>query len=177
MLVSDTKEPWDILQVCLAIAKAWDLVTPQTISNSFRHCGFVQTTAQPDVEVLEEDELPSAELMTLFQCTQEEAEAFYTVDDNLLTSAPGDIDGIAEACMPSSDSDSEDDETSDAETASDVSVSRKDVNKAIRVLKTFICTYDKPMPTIFKNVCDAEKGFDKIFAASIKQKSITDFFM
>ena len=105
----------------------------------------------------------------------EEVEAFYSVDDNLLTSAPGDIDGIAEAFMPTIDSDS-DEETSDADTASRA-ISRKDLNDAIWLLKIYTCTNDKPMPEVYKHVCEAEKGIDKHFAASKKQKSITDFFM
>ena len=52
------KRPWDILKICFAVVKPWELVSPQTISNSFRHCGFVHISALSDVEVIDKDDLP-----------------------------------------------------------------------------------------------------------------------
>ena len=169
------KRPWDILKVCFAIVKAWELVTPQTISNSFRHCGFVHTSAQADVEVIDEDDLPLAELMRQLQCTQEEAEAFYTVDDNLLTSAPATIDDIAQTFVPGVESDS-DEESSEVEPAIR-KISRRELNDAFWVLKMYTVTSENPVPDFFKHISEAEKIADKQFAASMKQKSISDFFM
>ena len=44
-----------------ANANAWANVLPQTISNSFRHCGFTHTAA-PGAEP-DEDDIPLAELI------------------------------------------------------------------------------------------------------------------
>ena len=113
--------------------------------------------------------------MRQLQCTQEEAEAFYTVDDHLLTSAPATIDDIAQTFVPSVESDS-DEEPSEVEPAIS-KISRREVNEAFWVLKMLTVTSDKPMPAFFKLISDAEKEADKHFAASMKQKSISDFFM
>ena len=166
-------ESWDILKVCFAIEKAWSRVTPQTIANTFRHSGFVQTLPEVEIEVVDEDDLPLAELIRRLHCTQEEAEAFYTADDHLLTSAPPGIDGIAEAFLPS-DSDS-DEEPSESE-PSPRKISRKELSEFIHGLKVFACSQDKPYPTLFAKIRLVEDEIDEVLSASKKQKCITDFF-
>ena len=166
-------ESWNILKVCFAIDKAWSRVTPQTIANTFRHSGFVQTLPEVEIEVVDEDDLPLAELIRRLHCTQEEAEAFYTVDDHLLTSAPAGIDGIAEAYLPS-DSDS-DEEPSESE-PSPRKIPRKKLSECIHDLKVFACSQDKPYPTLFAKIRSVEDEIDEVLSASKKQKCITDFF-
>ena len=41
--------------------QAWGMVTPTTIANSFRHCGFIHSSITPGEPDL--DEIPLAELM------------------------------------------------------------------------------------------------------------------
>ena len=52
---------WIILDVCVAIKQAWGMVTPVTVANSFRHCGFIHYSIPPGEP--DEDEIPLAELM------------------------------------------------------------------------------------------------------------------
>ena len=41
----------------------------------------------------------------------------------------------------------------------------------------YTVTADYPVPDFFKHISEAEKIADRQFAASMKQKSISDFFM
>ena len=102
---------WNILTCCNTIANAWANILPQSISNSFRHCGFTHTAAPPAEP--DEDDIPLAQLIQRAapNITSDELEAFIHAEDNLLTCAPYEIEDVirSDTAQESSDeSDSED---------------------------------------------------------------------
>ena len=78
----------------VAIKQAWGMVTPVTIANSFRHCGFIHSSIPRDEP--DEDEIPKAELISRVhpEVTEEELDLFASTDENLLTYAPVELADI-----------------------------------------------------------------------------------
>ena len=101
---------WNILTCCNTIANAWANVLPQSISNSFRHCGFTHTAAPP--AEADEDDIPLAQLIRRAapNITSDELDAFIHAEDNLLTCAPYEIEDVIQSVTAQESSDESDSE-------------------------------------------------------------------
>ena len=167
-LCTDTE--WNILTACHEVAETWSLVSPQTIANSFKHCGFV-ARALPSDEFDEEDEEPLARwLERHMQVSREQAEAFVSIDDNVETSAPLGLDGIIQSVRRDEPIDDEE-EPEEAE-----AISHKDMINAINMLKFNMCSWSIPCDEARACLRVYEATYEKNRISNAKQTSITTFF-
>ena len=152
------------------MAETWSLVSPQTIANSFKHCGFV-ARALPSDEFDEEDEEPLARwLERHMQVSREQAEAFVSIDDNVETSAPLGLDGIIQSVRRDEPIDDEE-EPEEAQ-----AISYKDMINAINMLKFNMCSWSIPCDEARACLRVYEATYEKNRISNAKQTSITTFF-
>ena len=173
LYVTDTlieNKPWDILKACHTVAAAWSNVLPQSISNSFRHCGFTHTPAPP--AELDEDDIPLAQLIrsSAPTITPDELDAFLHADDNLLTCAPYEIEDVVQTITAQESSDE-----SDSEDLPE-SPTWGDVAEAVHTMKTFFVHQNRANGVGWEHLCKAENEARRLFLNSMKQKTITSFF-
>ncbi|KAH7969963.1 hypothetical protein HPB52_023096 [Rhipicephalus sanguineus] len=104
-----------VLDAMHYIASAWDAVTPETIANSFRHCGFNRSgacsTSEAAVPVDDEPEFGSLELPGSFA-------DYVGADDDVAVCSEVSLDDIIETVRPDTAGTSDEEETDDAAEAS-----------------------------------------------------------
>ncbi|KAH7969088.1 hypothetical protein HPB52_014562 [Rhipicephalus sanguineus] len=104
-----------VLDAMHYIASAWDAVTPETIANSFRHCGFNRSgacsTSEAAVPVDDEPEFGSLELPGSFA-------DYVGADDDVAVCSEVSLDDIIETVRPDTAGTSDEEEMDDAAEAS-----------------------------------------------------------
>ncbi|KAH7969710.1 hypothetical protein HPB52_021592 [Rhipicephalus sanguineus] len=104
-----------VLDAMHCIASAWDAVTPETIANSFRHCGFNRSgacsTSEAAVPVDDELEFGSLELPGSFA-------DYVGADDDVTVCSEVSLDDIIETVRPDTAGTSDEEEMDDAAEAS-----------------------------------------------------------
>ena len=173
MFVIDTlieSKVWNILTCCNTIANSWANVLPQSISNSFRHCGFTHTAAPPAEP--DEDDIPLAQLIRRAapNITSVELEAFIHAEDNLLTCAPYEIEDVIR-----SDTAQESSDESNSEDCPDL-ISWGKVAEAADTMKTFLIQHNAANGDAWEHQCKAENITRNLFLNSMKPKTISSFF-
>lgn len=150
---STTKHPKiTILDAILMIYDAWSKLTPATISNCFKHAGFVRDSPSPSVAVAtdkedydDDDDQPLSEwaraLKEGLPLGNEELEQYSTVDDDLVTcEEPTDETILQNVIVNRPDSDDNNDDDLE-ENCTSPSVS--EALKAAEVLNVFVhSTFD-----------------------------------
>ena len=143
---------------------------PQSISNSFRHCGFTHTAAPP--AEADEDDIPLAQLIRRAapNITSDELDAFIHAEDNLLTCAPYEIEDVIQSVTAQESSDE-----SDSEDCPDLPSWGK-VAEAVDTIKTFLIYHNAANGDAWEHQCKAENMARNLFLNSMQQKTITSFF-
>ncbi|KAH7969023.1 hypothetical protein HPB52_013695 [Rhipicephalus sanguineus] len=104
-----------VLDAMHYIASAWDAVTPETIANSFRHCGFNRSgacsTSEAALPVDDEPEFGSLELPGSFA-------DYVGADDDVAVCSEVSLDDIIETVRPDTAGTSDEEEMDDAAEAS-----------------------------------------------------------
>ncbi|KAH7981848.1 hypothetical protein HPB52_001267 [Rhipicephalus sanguineus] len=104
-----------VLDAMHYIASAWDTVTPETIANSFRHCGFNRSddcsTSEAALPVDDEPEFGSLELPGSFA-------DYVGADDDVAVCSEVSLDDIIETVRPDTAGTSDEEEMDDAAEAS-----------------------------------------------------------
>ena len=103
----------------------------------------------------------------------EEIEAFLTIDDNLLTHAPAEINDIVTLLGPRTEKDSSDDEADDApepQISCDVAMS------CLETLQTFFIYQGMANDADWTELCNLQSKVQKAYYKTLKQKTITEFF-
>ncbi|KAH7975829.1 hypothetical protein HPB52_005635 [Rhipicephalus sanguineus] len=104
-----------VLDAMHYIASAWDAVTPETIANSFRHCGFSRSgacsTSEAALPVDDEPEFGSLELPGSFA-------DYVGADDDVAVCSEVSLDDIIETVRPDTAGTSDEEEMDDAAEAS-----------------------------------------------------------
>ena len=151
---------------CNTIANAWANVLPQSISNSFRHCGFTHTAAPPAEP--DEDDIPLAQLIRRAapNITSDELEAFVHAEDNLLICAPYEIEDVIR-----SDTAQESSDESNSEDCPDL-ISWGKVAEAADTMKTFLIQHNATNGDAWEHMCKAKNMSRNLFLNSMKQKTI-----
>ncbi len=134
----------NLLQALRLIQRAWDAVSPVTIKNCFKHCGFSINSTQSDDwgDLAIEDDSPQllARLSdTLSMPPEIDFDFFVSADDDVVVSATqsdSDIVGdILARSNPSDESDEEEEPDSYAPTSPPPTLS--DAHQALQVLSRF----------------------------------------
>lgn len=166
------------------IKKAWDEVTPTTITNCFKQAGFMistETTGQSEQEMWDvEDELPISAWITL----QRELklpenltlEAYVDVDKNLQSTEIPTEDEIVKSILQEKQVHSSDSENgnSDVEEAPAIPTIVSVFN-AIDTISTFLSAQDNVPPDMFNKLSALEKYCEKQQFTNKKQTKITDY--
>ncbi|KAH7983586.1 hypothetical protein HPB52_012991 [Rhipicephalus sanguineus] len=104
-----------VLDAMHYIASAWDAVTPETIANSFRHCGFNRSgacsTSEAALPVDDEPEFGSLELPGSFA-------DYVGADDDVAVCSEVSLDDVIETVRPDTAGTSDEEEMDDAAEAS-----------------------------------------------------------
>ncbi|KAH7935089.1 hypothetical protein HPB52_003693 [Rhipicephalus sanguineus] len=122
------------------IASAWDAVTPETIANSFRHCGFNRSgacsTSEAAVPVDDEPEFGSLELPGSFA-------DYVGADDDVAVCSEVSLDDIIETVRPDTAGTSDEEEMDDAAEASASVPTYVDVLCYVNHIRRFACARDE----------------------------------
>ncbi|KAH7976898.1 hypothetical protein HPB52_021475 [Rhipicephalus sanguineus] len=129
-----------VLDAMHYIASAWDAVTPETIANSFRHCGFNRcgacSTSEAAVPVDDEPEFGSLELPGSFA-------DYVGADDNVAVCSEVSLDDIIETVRPDTAGTSDEEEMDDAPEASASIPTYADVLCYVDHIRRFACARDE----------------------------------
>ncbi len=178
------KPNWNVLDAIYGIQAAWNKVTPATITNCFRHCGF-ESPQVPTIEDEEdpEDDIPLAQLAEQLRkaglpVTDEEMEAYSRVDDKLLTSCPMTVDDIAKEVIASNQEDEEEDEEEEVPSATPVSEppTLAQVLDAAQVMKDALVTQPDDTSGMWEHLSALEKIFGEVFTKKQKQTTMLGYF-
>ena len=104
------------------------------------------------------------------QISQEQAEAFISIDDNLETCAPLDIDDIVESVRSEEPIDEEE------EPEEVPATSYKDIKNAINLLKNNMCSWTTPCDVARAGIAEFEAGYERNRNSNARQTSIATFF-
>ncbi|KAH7961742.1 hypothetical protein HPB52_011858 [Rhipicephalus sanguineus] len=134
----DKKLP--VLDAMHYIASAWDAVTPETIANSFRHCGFNRSgacsTSEAALPVDDEPEFGSLELPGSFA-------DYVGADDDVAVCSEASLDDIIETVRPDTAGTSDEEEMDDAAEASVSVPTYADVLCYVDHIRRFACARDE----------------------------------
>ena len=181
---------WTVLDAVYGIKAAWDQVTPSCIANGFAHCGFKVPSADPTPVPEEddpEDDIPLAQLARDLReagvhLSQEEEDAFTTVDNKLITSAPLTTEDIVEEVLsektPATVQDDEEDDEEETTTAS-APVTHAMVMEASSTFKDALSSCTGPQEKIdemWSHLSALDKFFGDQFTEKKKQATILGFF-
>ncbi|KAH7972904.1 hypothetical protein HPB52_018518 [Rhipicephalus sanguineus] len=129
-----------VLDAMHYIASAWDAVTPETITNSFRHCGFNRSgacsTSEAAVPVDDEPEFSSLELPGSFA-------DYVGADDDVAVCSEVSLDDIIETVRPDTAGTSDEEEMDDAAEASASVLTYADVLCYVNHIRRFACARDE----------------------------------
>lgn len=162
---------------------AWRRVTAKTIANCFAHCGFVARTPAPEEDEDPEDDVPLAQLLRKLRdvglpVTKEEEEAFITVDDKLLTSAPATLDDIVEAVKERHEDQDEEEDEDQPEAPTPAAPTMAQVIDATQVLKDALASSSSAgTEEMWHHISALESALAKASVKKLKQKTIQSFFM
>ncbi|KAH7938873.1 hypothetical protein HPB52_001763 [Rhipicephalus sanguineus] len=121
-------------------ASAWDAVTPETIANSFRHCGFNRSgacsTSEAALPVDDEPEFGSLELPGSFA-------DYVGADDDVAVCSEVSLDDIIETVRPDTAKTSDEEEMDDAAEASVSVPTYADVLCYVDHIRRFACARDE----------------------------------
>ncbi|KAH7956335.1 hypothetical protein HPB52_008187 [Rhipicephalus sanguineus] len=129
-----------VLDAMHYIASAWDAVTPETIANSFRHCGFNRSgacsTSEAALPVDDEPEFGSLELPGSFA-------DYVGADDDVAVCSEVSLDDIIETVRPDTAGTSDEEEMDDAAEASVSIPTYADVLCYVDHIRRFACARDE----------------------------------
>ncbi|KAH7934991.1 hypothetical protein HPB52_002567 [Rhipicephalus sanguineus] len=129
-----------VLDAMHCIASAWDAVTPETIVNSFRHCGFNRSgacsTSEAAVPVDDEPEFGSLELPGSFA-------DYVGADDDVAVCSEVSLDDIIKTVRPAAAETSNEEEMDDAAEASAPVPTYADVLCYVDHIRRFACARDE----------------------------------
>ncbi|KAH7957703.1 hypothetical protein HPB52_021913 [Rhipicephalus sanguineus] len=129
-----------VLDAMHYIASAWDAVTPETIANSFRHCGFNRSgacsTSEAALPVDDEPEFGSLELPGSFA-------DYVGADDDVAVCSEVSLDDIIETVRPDTAGTSDEEEMDDAAEASVSVPTYADVLCYVDHIRRFACARDE----------------------------------
>ncbi|KAH7947111.1 hypothetical protein HPB52_007542 [Rhipicephalus sanguineus] len=129
-----------VLDAMRYIASAWDAVTPETIANSFSHCGFNRggacSTSEAAVPVDDEPEFGSLELPGSFA-------DYVGADDDVAVCSEVSLDDIIETVCPDTAGTSDEEEMDDAAEASASVPTYADVLCYVDHIQRFACARDE----------------------------------
>lgn len=160
-----------VLDAMHYIASAWDAVTPETIANSFRHCGFNRSgacsTSEAALPVDDEPEFGSLELPGSFA-------DYVGADDDVAVCSEVSLDDIIETVRPDTAGTSDEEEMDDAAEASASVPTYADVLCYVDHIRRFACARDE-IGDLLPDVAAIERKLMRRGWAN-SQKKITDFF-
>ncbi|KAH7934826.1 hypothetical protein HPB52_001010 [Rhipicephalus sanguineus] len=160
-----------VLDAMHYIASAWDAVTPETIANPFRHCGFNRSgacsTSEAAVPVVDEPEFGSLELPGSFA-------DYVGADDDVAVCSEVSLDDIIETVRPDTAGTSDEEEMDDAAEASASVPTYTDVLCYVDHIRRFACARDE-ISNLLPDVAAIERKLMRRGWAN-SQKKIADFF-
>ena len=175
---------WTVLDAIYGIKAAWKKVTPATIAHCFRHCGFQAPAPQEEEEDDPEDDIPLAQLIHDLRragmaITPEEEEAYHTVDDQLLTSAPLTVQDIAQdirvRTAPEEEEEEEEDQEDPVTPAAPPTLAN--VMDWTSGLKDALASSTKDTPEeMWEHLSAVEAFLTQAFTQKKKQATILSFF-
>ncbi|KAH8030886.1 hypothetical protein HPB51_012226 [Rhipicephalus microplus] len=160
-----------VLDAVHYIASAWDAITPETIVNCFRHCGFNRrgacSTSEAAVPVDDEPEFGNLELPGSFA-------DYIGADDNVAVCSAVSLDDIMETVRPDTAVTSEEEEMDDTAEAGSSAPAYVDVLCYVDNIRRFACARDE-IGDLLPDVTALErKLMHRGWTNS--QKKIADFF-
>ena len=185
---------WTVLDAVYGIKAAWDQVTKSCIANCFAHCGFKVASPAPalnpeDPEEDPEDDIPLAQLardlrQAGLQLTPEEEEAFTTVDDKLITSAPLTTQDIVDEVLAEKNTTPEAEEEDDEDepnttTTPPVPVTHAMLMESSSNMKDALASCSAPrekLDEMWTHLAALDKFFGEQFTQKQKQSTILGYF-
>jgi len=172
----------NVLDALHYMQQAWQKVTPSTISNCFRHCGFTtptSSTTDPDCEFSEEDDIPLS-ILAKAGLTKDSYNDFITADDNTSVAAQVTDDTIVEDLLQSRSTDSPVPESPSDEEDCDPEPEKPPTTTATLNMCSGIRQYLQSVTGAedhFLYLAKLEEFIHKCEQQKKEQKSIKDFFM
>ncbi|KAH7968718.1 hypothetical protein HPB52_010803 [Rhipicephalus sanguineus] len=150
-------------------ASAWDAVTPETIANSFRHCGFNRSgacsTSEAALPVDDEPEFGSLELPGSFA-------DYVGADDDVAVCSEVSLDDIIETVRPDTAGTSDEEEMDDAAEASMSVPTYADVLCYVDHIRRFACARDE-IGDLLPDVAAIERKLMLAAAGRVRGSKIT----
>ena len=173
-----------ILDALYMLRTAWSKVTETTIANCFRHAGFKhQDPSESDLLVPSDSEEATGEVevTNLFERLQDlvtdevSAEAFYSIDNDLLTCEEAQISSLVGDVQVEQNLEAEADEEDDPDDGDvEAMVSAKEATLALATLRRY--SEQQGVEDLINNTCLMDQQLNKHLLSNRKQKTITDFF-
>lgn len=173
---------WNLLDCMMALKDAWRTVTPTTIKNCYRHCGFTPPApAAEDEDSDPEDDLPLAQIRAALRASnitdsEEDIQAFLDVDSELATTASAtDEEIISQVQTPEAPA-TEDEEEEDQPALPPPTFAQ--ACDSIAVIRRFLLTQPQ-LPrhdNHWQLLSTLEEEVQRVHPSLMKQKTMTDFF-
>ena len=177
--ISDFK--LNVLDSLHYLHQSWEKVTPSTISNCFRHCGFISPSSSdsspvPDPDFSEEDDIPLS-VLAKAGLSQESYNDYISADDNLSVAAAVTEDTIVEDVLQSRSTESPD-PASDDDQDCDPEPPKPPSTSAALLMCTNLRTYLQSVTgseDCFLYLAKVEEFVQQCEEQKKTQRSITDF--
>ncbi|GBM30499.1 hypothetical protein AVEN_156257-1 [Araneus ventricosus] len=158
--------------------KSWSSVSSQSVSNCFRHAGFIANAESE--EILSEDIIDPEPLKTLLQianekgCSVNDVNAFVNIDNDIAICSQGTVKALASEFLEEKQNSSGED--SDTENMDQTPPNKTETNEALEKVRQYLTSIQGTTDEEFKALSILEREVTISSNQQLHQSTLLDYF-